>query len=283
MRNVLTTFIFAAVLVAFIGTSHAAIGWAGQIWPVHDHTVTEGGDVDVYVQIWKDGYTSNPGRGDSISATLYYGPNGGPYSSVAMSYNTDKGNNDEYVGYIPSTAIEGQAEIWFYCDVYDSTDASTYTGAQDQNSNDPPFKLNITPALNQNVMVYFIMCMPPEGHDLYDPDPGDVCITGDHAEITNWGSGVQMYRPCEEYSPQFYEVGVQFLAGGNPIVQYKYRHHDCVDWEAGGNHQVTIDDTQSTFIIPWVDHFSYYEGDDCPICGVGAESTTWGNIKQMYK
>ena len=283
MKKLLTVALSLAIISLFAGTSFGTIDWAGDIWPTHDQTYPEGSDIDVYLQIYKAGKTEAAGQGDSISATLFYGPNGGPYTSVAMAYLGDAGNNDEYRGFIPSAAFEGESEIWFYCEGYDSTDASTYTGCKDQAQNDPPFKLNITPVLNQEVLVYFRICLPPEGHPDYELDPGNVCVTGDAVPLTEWGNGVLMVRPCPGYSPLYYEVGIPFPAGSSPAIQYKYRKNDCETWEWVGNRNATIDDTSASYLIPWVDHWNNYEGDDCPLCGVATESTTWGKIKKIYK
>lgn len=283
MKKMLTILIAGAVVMAAAAPSHAAIGWAGQVWPTNDYTVTDAGDVNVYIQVWKEGYTDQAGRGDSIAATLYYGTLEGPYTPVEMLYNTDVGNNDEYTGAIPQAALQLVEEIWFYCEVYDSTDASTFSGAQDQNGNDPPFRLNVTNVLAQNVLVYFRLCMPPEGDPGYDPDPLGVCVTGSAAELTSWGDGVPMVQPCAESSPLYYEVGVQFFAGGNPAIDWKYKKSDCAVWESVGNRAITIDDSNPTFIIPWVDHWDNYVGDDCPLCGIGTEQSTWGKIKQIHE
>jgi hypothetical protein len=283
MKHMLAILVACAV-VAAAGSAYAAIGWAGQIWPVSETAVTDNNPVDVYLQVWKGGVTDSAGQGAGISATLFYGPtNAGPWTSAAMSYNTDVGNNDEYTAAIPAAALSGTTEYWFYCEAYDSTDASTYTGAQDQASNDPPFKLNVTPVLDQDVTVTFFLCMPPEGDPGYMADPGDVCITGDHAEITNWGSGVLTTQLCELVDPRFYSVTVVFTAGSNPVVNYKYRRNGCVDWEADPNHQITIDDSSPIYVVPWVDHWSHYVGDDCPGCTVPTESIKWGQIKAKYR
>jgi hypothetical protein len=283
MKQLLSVLAACLILATVTGAAFGAIGWAGQIWPVNGASVTDNSDVGVYLQIWKAGVTDQPGQGAQISATLYYGPNGGPYTSVAMTYNTDVGNNDEYTAVIPSSALQGVSEIWFYCDAYDESDATTYSGAQDQNGNNPPFKLVVTQTLSQDVLVYFFLCMPPEGDPEYDPSPGEICITGDHAEITNWGAGVPMAQPCPQSSPRFYQVSVLFHAGDNPSVQYKYRKQGCSIWEPGGNHSVFIDDSSSIWYVPWVDHWGYYQGADCPLCGVGVENSTWGKIKGIYK
>jgi hypothetical protein len=282
MKKVLTCILAAAALMALSGASMAAVGWSGNVWPLNGAAVTEGTDVGVYYQIWKETVTDSPGQGAGLSATLYYGlSNTGPWTPVVMGYWGDVGNNDEYKGDIPSAALEGNSETWFYCEVYDSTDASTAQG-QDQNGNDPPFVLNITAALGQDVMVYFRICLPPAEDPDYDPTPGDVCVVGDAAELTSWGAGVPMGQPCIETSPLYYEVGILFAAGGNPTIQYKYKKNDCVNWESVGNRMVTIDDSGPMFIIPWIDHWNNYVGDDCPLCGIGTEESTWGAIKNIH-
>jgi hypothetical protein len=283
MKKLLSFLFVGVVLVAFTGVSYGAIGWAGNIWPVHEATVADNNNVGVYLQIWKGGVTDAAGQGAGIGATLFYGPNGGPYTSVAMTYNTDVGNNDEYTASIPAAALTGQSEIWFYCEGYDSSDASTYTGAQDQNNNAPPFKLNITQVLDQDVTVVFSLCLPPEGNPDYDPTPGNVCLIGDHPEIGNWSAGVVMNQPCAVSSPQRYEVSILFPAGSNPYVEYKHQKNDCSNWEPGGNHSVFIDDSAPVYVIPWTDHWGYFEGDDCTPCGVPVEDTSWGMIKTIYK
>lgn len=283
MKHLLAIFLACTLLVTVTGHTSAVIGWAGQIWPLHEAVVTSANPVDVYIQLWKGGVTDSPGQGPGLSATLYHGPtNAGPWTAVAMTYNGDIGNNDEYTGQIPVGALTG-TEVWFYCEGYDSTDSSTYTGAQDQNGHDPPHKLNVTQVLGQDVDVTFYLCMPPEGDPEYMADPLGVCITGDHAEITNWGSGVPMSQVCAGISPRYYSVTVTFLAGGNPVVEYKYRRNDCNDWESGANHQITIDDSAPVYVVPWVDHWSWYVGDTCPDCEVGTEPANWGAIKAKYQ
>ena len=283
MKQLLSILAACAILAGLAGTAFGAIGWAGQIWPVNGTTVSDNTGVDVYLQIWKGGVTDQAGQGADIGAALFYGPLGGPYTQVAMAYNVDVGNNDEYKGTIPSSALQGVTELYFYCEAYDLSDATTYTGCQDQYGNNPPFKLVVTQTLSRDVLVYFFLCMPPEGDPEYDPNPGEICITGDHAEISNWGAGVPLTQPCAASSPRFYQVSVLFNAGDNPSVQYKYRKQGCSVWEPGGNHSVFISDASPIYYVPWVDHWGYYQGPDCPLCGVGVENSTWGKIKQIYR
>jgi hypothetical protein len=60
------------MMLVLAGSLHAAIGWSGNIWPNSYTDHTNGLDITVYYQIWKDGVTNLPGQGDSISATIYY-------------------------------------------------------------------------------------------------------------------------------------------------------------------------------------------------------------------
>lgn len=278
MSKLLKVFALSVISLSMATASYGAIGWAGNIWPVDGNTVTDNSNVDVYFQIWKDGVTDQAGQGAGISATLWYGLDmAGPFTPVAMAYNTDVGSNDEYTGQIPSTYFQGEPDVYFYCTAYDSTDATTYEGAQDQNNNDPPFMLNITNVLSQDVTVWFSLCLPDSVGTT-----GDVCVTGSAAELTNWGDGVVMSQPCPEYSPEFYQVGITFAAGGNPYIEFKYKKDGCATWESTGNHSATIDDSNSTYILP-IDHWEFYEGEDCPDCGVDNKESSWGAVKSIYR
>ena len=81
------------------------IGWANLQWPptlTHTISVTNRTD-NVYGQVWIDGVTNQPGQTPSLRAQLGFGPsNSDPngnaaWSWVDASFNTDAGNNDEFV------------------------------------------------------------------------------------------------------------------------------------------------------------------------------------------
>jgi hypothetical protein len=127
------------------------------------------------------------------------------------------------------------------------------------------------------------MCLPPEGHPDYDPAPGNVCIVGSGDALGNWSAGIVMPQPCPLESPLRYEVTIEFLKDANPYIEYKYQKNDCTDWEDYANHSLFIDDSGPVYIVPWTDHFNYYEGDDCTPCGVPVEDASWGMIKTIYK
>ncbi len=88
--------------------SHA-IGWANLQWPpTLDYTVSASQTTDtVYGQLWIENVTSRPGPTPGLRAELGYGAQGsnpaGWTTWVAMTFNVDAGNNDEYQGALQPT------------------------------------------------------------------------------------------------------------------------------------------------------------------------------------
>ncbi|UCF78444.1 MAG: hypothetical protein JSW03_10175 [Candidatus Eiseniibacteriota bacterium] len=278
--------VFLLVSVALLlsaSAAYAVIGWSGNVWPCNNATYAEDQNIDVYIEVWKEGVTDGEGQGAGITVRLFYKQAGAAdYDSVDMTYNVDKGNNDEYKGTIPSAALEGGVQEVFECVVIDDTDGtrcpptSLYGCGGDQCTNSPPFYLNITPATKIEVLVKFRLCLS----DTFET-VGDVCVTGGPPELTGWGSGVVMVRPCPTVSPKYYEMDVLFPAGSNPSVQYKYRKNGCDEWEDGANHSCTIDDSGPFQVLP-VDGWEYIM-PDCPTCATDVEDSTWGRIKVLYR
>lgn len=86
-------------------TPHYVIGWANLQWPpslVHTINITDRTD-NVYGQVWIDGATSQSGATSGLLAQLGFGPDGSNPAGnpnwfwVEASFNTDVGNNDEFV------------------------------------------------------------------------------------------------------------------------------------------------------------------------------------------
>ncbi len=106
----LTGLLLAGLLLASpaVGASPNALGWVGNLWPASGSTttITAGDSLTVYVQVWKDGVTNAPGQGADITCTLHWGQVdafGGAWYNITdtpMTYNTDIGNNDEYMATI---------------------------------------------------------------------------------------------------------------------------------------------------------------------------------------
>jgi len=263
----------AVLLVALATTAMGAVGWCGNIWPNNGAIYTSNDDIDVYVQVWKEGVTDQPGQGADIEAYLYYQcVGGGPFVEVPMVYNTDVGNNDEYTGTIP--AGHGCSEIEYYVKVVDLTDMAECYG-NDQAGNPPNFILTITSVTSQDVLVTFQLCIP-EG------STGGVCVTGSAPELTGWSMpGVAMAQPCPAVSPNLYDITILFPAGSNPYVEYKYQKDDCTVWDCDPNHQFTIDDSGPTQTLP-IDVWCWGV-NECVECGSPVEDASWGTVKSLYR
>jgi len=277
MKRMATILMASAVLLVAASTAMGAIGWAGGIWPVNGTPYTSADNIDVYVQVWKDGCTdADPGAAcPDIEAYLYYRCSGtaDPFVEVPMVYNTDVGNNDEFTGQIPNT--HGCSEVEFYVRVVDTTDSDEWY-PNDQNDNTPNFFLPITAVLSQDVDVTFTLCLTA-GVD----NSGNVCVVGSGDELGGWSAGIVMTQPCPSISPNLYTTTITFLAGSNPYREYKYQKDDCVTWESTGNHSVTIDDSGVTMDLP-IDGWEF-NTPDCPDCASPVEDATWGVIKALYK
>jgi len=263
-----------SVLLVVASAAVGAVNWCGEIWPNHLTPYTTIDSIDVYVQVYKVGCTEPAGACADVEAYLYYRcKDTGTFTEVPMVYNVDKGNNDEFTGTIP--VGHGCDSVEYYVKVVDVTDQAECYG-QDQAGNNPNFVLPITTVTTRDVTVRFHLCIPTGFSTT-----GDVCVTGGHPALTDWGTGVVMLKSCPSLSPNLYQVDVQFPAGSNPYIEYKYRKDGCVTWESDPNHSFTIDDSGPNQDL-WIDGWEYNE-PDCPDCPTATERVQWGTIKSIYR
>lgn len=229
----------ALLTLGFAVDAQASVGWAGNVWPLHNSVQVPTGPITVYAQVWKGGVTDSGGQGADISATLYYQTNlmGAP-ASVSTVYHGDVGNNDEYKGDVPQSALAGASYVDVHVEFTDLTDMSVFTAVNDQNGNPPPQRYNITNVLPNNVDVTFTLCMSGT------PTSGAPCVIGDAAPIGNWGTGANMNL----VSGELYNVTLTFLAGSNPVFEYKYKADGCTNWEWVGNRSVTLPTNGTTAV-----------------------------------
>lgn len=245
--------IFSVLILFAFSTLHAEIGWSGNIWPNSGTNQTNGEDITVYYQIWKSGVTDQPGRGDSLSATLYYKKSyETSFLDVAMIYNTDVDDNDEYMGIIPDTYFYSGETIHFYCEGYDSTDA-TYSYGTDQSGAGPfdagnPGVYNIVGGISQDVTVTFQV---------------DMSVVGPIEPVTVAGSFNGWNASANELTAQgddIYAGDVLFTSGTNPSQEYKFVNGG--NWEDQiGNRVLVIDDSSPTMILPVV-YFNNLDPND---------------------
>ncbi|MCP4573489.1 MAG: hypothetical protein GY838_14120 [bacterium] len=241
MRKLLTLTFIALMLAA--GNALAVIDWAGQAYPNDGAAVVPTGDQFVVAQVFKGGVTDAAGQGADITATLFYTTDIAAEASVAMTYNVDAGaSNDEYIGFIPQTALVGATTVAVTVVFEDLTDSSTYEIAGDQMSNPPPLTYNIVDVTPNDIDVTFTICM--EGV----ATAGPVCVVGNHAAIGNWSAGAMMTNTYGDV----WEATVTFPAGTNPAIEYKFRKDVCTTWEGTANRALLLptDGTTEMDLLP---------------------------------
>jgi len=280
MKRSVIALLAGVLLFAFAATAAADIGWAGNIWPCDGQSYTTNDDIDVYVQVWKDGCTGETsGPCADIECYLYYRCSGtaDPFVEVPMVLNILTGNNDEYTGTIPQG--HGCSEVEFYVRVHDTTGGDDwYPDDQCDPPDDDNFYLPITAVTAQDVTVTFHLCLAGDV-----VSNGIVGVMGSVAPL-EWGNCYPMVFSCEPESPKLYEADVLFPAGSNPYVEYKYKRTEvdpCDTWEGVGNRSFTIDDSGPTMDL-WLDGWDNAT-PDCPDCPTAVEQSTWGVIKAIYK
>ncbi len=224
-------------------TAQAAIGWAGQIWPTSGQVRLPNQNIGVYVQVWKGGVTEAPGPGAGISASLFYKrATDAVYTAVPMSFNVQIGSNDEWWADIPSFALNGGEDEYFYVEIYDSEDNTTYSAAQDQAGNNPPFVLHIQPGISRDVAVTFRVDMNCVNPALFQ---GGVYFTGD---FLGWSTCNPNGAMTDADNDGIWEGVFVFPGGSNTNIQYKFQRNDGTNcnWECGGNRYAVIDDSFPT-------------------------------------
>jgi glycosidase len=115
------------------GLPHFTIGWANLQWPPSmSHTISVVNRTpNAYGQVWIDGVTNQPGQTPNLHAQLGYGPansdpNGNPaWSWVDASFNTDAGNNDEFM----ASLLPESVGSFDYAFRYSTTNGTTWVYA----------------------------------------------------------------------------------------------------------------------------------------------------------
>lgn len=236
MRRLLLL-VLAVALTA--GAAQAEIGWAGNAYPNHGHDIVPSGDDQfVVAQVYKDGVTTEPGQGPDITADLIYDVDGTGAVTIPMTYNTDIGNNDEYIGFIPGSALMGATYVDVTVIFHDLADGTDFEITGDQEGNPPPLRYDIVPALPNDIAVTFTLCMSGE------PFTAAPCVIGSDPVIGEWNDGV----PMNQVDGDLWEVTVTFPAGSNPSFNYKYKKDDCTVWEDVGDRPVTLPQDGTTTV-----------------------------------
>ncbi len=101
---------------------HLTIGWANLQWPPSlTHTISTTNRTDnAYGQVWIDGVTNQSGATDSLMAQLGFGPVGSNpagnsnWNWVSAQFNSDAGNNDEFVASLLPEAVGEYDYVYRY-------------------------------------------------------------------------------------------------------------------------------------------------------------------------
>ena len=197
---------------------------------------------------------SDPDLDDIWEFTGIIAPEGDYQCKIALNNNWDQGTGDNV-----SFHSDGVSPVTF---TYDMSNNTTTVSSQ--------------VVTQQDVLVTFTMCLPDSVDSFFD-----VCVTGSHPSLTNWGFGIVMGQPCPTIQAKLWSVDVLFPAGSDPFVEYKYKKDDCQTWESTWNHSFDIDDSAPTQVLA-ADVWEYL-GTECPTCASPVEDTSWGTIKSIYR
>lgn len=237
----------AAALGSMALSAQATVGWANIQWPLVGSAHPSNASITLYSQAWKPGCTEMAGPCPDLAPTLYYKmPSEGSWSSAPMFFNVDAGNNDEFMGTLPVSAL-GESTVQFYIVYTDLSDMSTYH--PDGFSVTNPAWYTLTPATVYDFELD--LCL-----DLSCTTIGDPGVSG---SFNGWSfAGLD---PSGD--PDVWCTKITIPAGSNPELQFKFRNPPVQDWESVPNRTFTIphEATEAFLYLFWDDI------SDCPSSG----------------
>ena len=106
-----TTAVFVSNQAITPPTPPTTIDWVGKMWPRGGvaNAINQGAfapaGLDVFVRVYDAGVTEPGGAPAGIACTLHWGKYGQAWSDLAMSWNEQKGNDDEFKATIPQATL----------------------------------------------------------------------------------------------------------------------------------------------------------------------------------
>lgn len=212
--------IFVIIIVASLAAnqpSDTSIGWGNLQWPYSIQVMVNETTENIYGQVWMEGVTDSTGQGEGITAELGWGP----YESTPddswnwseATYNTDAGNNDEYMGNI-TIATAGQ---------YNYTYRYIYEGDTDYYYAENLGELNVQEEIQTAIVTFEVNMNAQINMGNFDPETDFVDIAGN---FNNWGDPSE---PMEDTDGDaIYTIIYQDL-NVNSECLYKFRING--DWE----------------------------------------------------
>lgn len=168
------------------------ISWCNLQFPT-SQTIAEGSTFSVYGQVYAAGLTEAAGQGANLNAWVGYSstnsnPNSGSWTWIPASYNTNVGDNDEFIASLGAGITPGS---YFYAYRYQiGSGAYAYGGTGGVWNND-----SATLTVNSNLVNWCNVQYPLSGTitqgDVYNVfskvyDPGITNNTGQGAGISGW-------------------------------------------------------------------------------------------------
>ncbi len=262
--------VFFVLALCCTSASYAAIGWANYQWPCMGAGYADNQNIDIYSRVWKGGCTDPGGPCLDISATIYYhrASEGATWHSGTMTYLGDDFNNDEHTFQIPASATEAGDPLEYYIVWHDASDNSDFNPSDHcGGGNVPPMVLNITPATEREVTVFFyvdVNCLPEElTYNMF--------VAGDFQGWSACNPGNQM----TPVGSRLYVGNLSFAAGSNPYHEFKFNRFgtDSCQWENSiGNRSFVIDDSGPEMHLPvvrWDNYACCLPGGPAEITGPG--------------
>ena len=106
-----TTVVFVSTQTLVAPPLPSSIDWVGKMWPRGGvaNAVEEGAfapaGFDVYVRVYDAGVTEPAGAPVGIDCSLHWGQYGQPFNDLAMTWNVQIGDDDEFKATIPQTTL----------------------------------------------------------------------------------------------------------------------------------------------------------------------------------
>ncbi|MBN1260704.1 MAG: DUF3372 domain-containing protein, partial [Anaerolineae bacterium] len=106
-----TTVVFVSTQALTAPPEPSTLDWVGKLWPRGGvaNDIDEGAfapsGFDVYVHVYEAGATEAPGQALGIECYLHWGKYGEAWNDIAMTFNAQQDNDDEYKGTIPQATL----------------------------------------------------------------------------------------------------------------------------------------------------------------------------------
>jgi hypothetical protein len=234
----------AGLLLA--SAASAAVETANVQWPLDGSTQPAGLDLTVYSRVLKTGCTGNCDLVgcEDLEASLFFRPQGGSWSSVAMALNTADcyAPQEEYSGVIPGVSMAGSF-IDFYVEYHDTADDTYYYADGFDSAAPAQYVLSALTTQDFTYSVCLNTCNLPQG--TLNPGIAGPFNSWSFTNLVDGGDGIWCYD-------------LVVPAGSAPSFDFKFRNN--ADWESlpGGpfanrNYQIAPGSTADADTFLWND------------------------------